>query len=368
MTRTHPGRVVIVGGGPAAAAAAAGLRDRGFDGGVTMVSDESTAPYARPPLSKAYLGGDVAADDLRLDTGDADVRLGVRATAVDEAERVVTLGDGERLPYDVLVVATGIRPARPARDGVHVLHTVADADRLSAGLVDASSAVVVGSGLLAFELASVARRRGLDVTIVARPGAMQRRLGMLAPVLVSLVRDHGVRIVEGTGRFVDDGVEVDGARLETGLVAAAVGGTVNDELLAAHRAPGGGLLVDDTGRVAPGIFAAGDVAVRRDAAGTPLHAATWTNALAQGDAVAAAILGEPATSITVPPYGWTEAFGCEIKFAGTVPFDLAPEVVDGSLAEGRALLRWPGAAAAVGYRIPIGRLRRLAATDAVAAG
>lgn len=363
MTAAIPGRVLVVGGGPAAAAAAAGLTDRGYVGTLTLVSAEPVAPYARPPMSKAYLAGGASPDDLRVGTGAAELLLGERVVAIDERTRRVRLSSDAELSYDELVFATGTRATRPAAEGVHVLETLDDADRLRTAFDRGTSAIVVGSGLLAFELASAAVGRGLGVTLVARSGALERRLGVLGGILRRLARDHGVLVKEDRGAFEEGAVMLAGGeRLEADVVIGALGCTPNDELLAEHRAVGGGVVVDASGRVAPGIVAAGDVAVRRRSDGGCVRDATWTNALAQGDAAAATILGSTPVDGPEPiPYGWTEAFGLEIKVAGVIPVGVDPIVIDGDLAAGRALLQWPGAAAAVGYRIPIGRLRRLAA-------
>lgn len=358
---SHMQRIVIAGGGPAAAAAATALRERGHDGSIILACADTNPPYSRPPLSKAYLRADASAEELRLGTADAELLLGNRVIAVDTVARRIRLADGGDLAYDGLVVATGTSAIRPADEAVHVLETLPDADRLAGALGAARSAIVVGSGLLAFELASAAVSRGLDVTLVSRPGAAQRRLGILGGILSSLAIAHSVHLRASGGTFREGRVVLeDGSVLEADLVAAALGSQPNDALLPEHHAPGGGLLVNGANRMAPGIVAAGDVAVRRRADGGRVHDATWTNALAQGDAAAASLLESDPPLYDPVPYGWIEAFGTEIKVAGEIPRAAPPTVVDGDLGEGRALLSWPGAAAAVGYRIPIGRLRRLA--------
>lgn len=369
MTADGRRRIVVCGGGPAAASAAAALRDLGFDGELTLLSAESNPPYSRPPLSKAFLTGVASRDEIDLFHGDAELRLEAAVTRVDPAARRVHTADGDVVPYDGLVIATGTAARRPADENVCVLATIEDAESLRPRLVSAGTAIVVGSGLLAFELASAAAASGAATTLVTRRGSIQARIGELGAFLLRRAREHGVTVLETVdgGRFHEGGVEVvEHGRLEADLVLAALGATVNTGILPDHALDGRGIVVDDWCRVAPGIVAAGDIAVTRREDGSLHRDATWTNALAQARSAARALLDEDAPPFHAVPYGWTEAFGVEVKFAGTVPQGVEYEIVDGDLAEGRALLRWPGAAGAVGYRVPIGRLRGLVSAGAPA--
>src|SRR5262249_26353384 len=132
--------LAIVGGGLAGASAAAALREAGFDGPVRLIGAEPQPPYDRPPLSKAYLRGEVRFEDQLVNPvrfyaeHDIELRLGARVTAVDPRLKMVQLDGGERIPYDRLLVATGGRNrtlAVPGADleGVLQLRTVEDCDR-----------------------------------------------------------------------------------------------------------------------------------------------------------------------------------------------------------------------------------------------
>src|SRR6185295_1903424 len=136
-------RIVIVGAGQAGAQAVASLRSEGFSGGITMVGDEPFAPYQRPPLSKAYLMGTMERERLFLkpDAFYAEARcklvLGVAATAVERATKIVTLADGQTLNYDKLLFATGSRVRKircPGAElsGIHYLRGIDDVDALRA--------------------------------------------------------------------------------------------------------------------------------------------------------------------------------------------------------------------------------------------
>ena len=154
--------------------AAEALRDEGFRGPLTIIGDEPHEPYDRPPLSKQVLTGWVPADHTKLPRTralDADWRLGVAATGLDRANKQVLLANGDTVPYDRLLIATGTR-ARPwfnaaegALDGVFTLRTCDDAARLQAALKARPGRVlIVGSGFIGSEMASVCCELGLPVT------------------------------------------------------------------------------------------------------------------------------------------------------------------------------------------------------------
>jgi 3-phenylpropionate/trans-cinnamate dioxygenase ferredoxin reductase subunit len=137
------GRIVIVGASLAGLRAAESIRDEGFNGSLTIIGDEVHEPYDRPPLSKQILKGWVPAENTklpRLRPVDADWRLGVAATQLDRKTKTVHLANGDEVPYDRLLIATGVR-SRPwfnkeeaKLDGLFTVRTVEDAGRLQAAL------------------------------------------------------------------------------------------------------------------------------------------------------------------------------------------------------------------------------------------
>jgi 3-phenylpropionate/trans-cinnamate dioxygenase ferredoxin reductase component len=108
-----PRHFVIVGGGTCAGSAASTLRAEGFDGAVTIVSNEPMPPYERPPLSKDYLTGKTAAGDLAINPAGwyadhgVELLLDTHASRLDTASATLTLGGGRDLHYDALLLATG---------------------------------------------------------------------------------------------------------------------------------------------------------------------------------------------------------------------------------------------------------------------
>ncbi|WP_199837893.1 FAD-dependent oxidoreductase, partial [Streptomyces scabiei] len=165
-------RIVVVGASAAGLAAAETLRREGYDGTLTLVGDEPHAPYDRPPLSKQLLAARWESDRLalrapaHLDGLGLDLRLGTAATGLDLDGRRVRLSDGDALPYDALVIATGVRPRRLPGEGAHVLRTLDDALTLRERLTPGTRLVVVGAGFLGAEAAAVGRGLGVEVTLL----------------------------------------------------------------------------------------------------------------------------------------------------------------------------------------------------------
>ncbi|MET9088961.1 FAD-dependent oxidoreductase [Streptomyces sp. NPDC004237] len=364
-------RIVVVGGSIAALTAAQSLRAEGFDGPVTVLSEEPHEPYSRVPLSKGVLAGrEPAASALLPAPGeDIEFRTGARAVRLDVRGRAVTLADGTQVPYDGLVIATGARARRLGGDRDLVVRTLDDASGLAVRLAGARSAIVLGGGFLGMEVASTCRSLGLEVTVVDLVPPLLRLLGpWLADLAVAAARDHGIRV-----RIAPDGVSVvDGHRarcgesvLEADVIVCAVGDVPNTDWL---RDSGlsldarGGLVADACCRVAPGVVAAGDV-VSREGRRTP-H---WTNAVEQGRAAAASLLhGTSAGPYRPDPYFWTEQSGLDIKISGELPLTGTPDVLAGSVGDRSALLRWrhdggTATAVAVNHRLPVVKLKRLGA-------
>jgi NADPH-dependent 2,4-dienoyl-CoA reductase/sulfur reductase-like enzyme len=373
-------RIVVVGGGIAGVTAADALRQNGFDGELTIVGDERHAAYSRPALSKALLRDPegLTAHELPPPTHGGTELRGVAVVGLDVESRTVLLDDGDGLAWDGLVIASGCRARRlggSAEDAPHelVLRTIDDAWRLRSRVTDRPSVVVVGGGPLGMEIASSCLDNGCEVTLVSQGPPLLAQLGRhLSDLFVSAATQRGLRVVESAGaRLVHSSagtrvVLAEGATLEAGLVVTAVGDRANVEWLdGSGLLERGALVADSAGRVRPGVVAAGAVAsvptphgIRR----VPL----WSSAIDQARAAAASLLGVELPSHDPRPYFWTEQFGLSLKAVGHLPLAGDPELVDGEPGESRMLLRWNGthadtrtAVAALNYRIPIPRLRRL---------
>ncbi|MEU5209955.1 FAD/NAD(P)-binding oxidoreductase [Streptomyces sp. NPDC020742] len=376
--------IVLVGASAAGLTAADALRRQGFTGTLTMIGDELQPPYDRPPLSKQILAGDwephraTLRQEADLQQLRMTLRPGCRATGLDTAERTVTLADGDRLTYDGLIIATGLRPRRLpfGHDlaGVHVLRTLDEALTLRAQLLAGPRVVVIGAGFLGSEIAATARGLDLDVTLVdVEPTPLARQVGAWVGGLVGdLHRDHGVRLRmrhHVTGLTGEDGrvtavVLDDGTRLPADVVVVAIGSVPATEWLAGSGLRlGDGVLCDRTCRAAPGVYAAGDVANwPHPVAGGRVRLEQRTNATEQAIAAARNLLAGPAGGVPYAPipFGWTDQYDARIQTYGWCPSDAAVEVVDGDRGSFVALykvagrvvgaLGWNRARALRGYR------------------
>ena len=178
---------VIIGAGQGGFQVAASLREHGYQAPIALVGDEGLLPYQRPPLSKAYLLGEMDAERLLLrpqafyDTRSIDLILDDAATGIDRAGGRVTLASGKTLAYDHLVLALGARNRRlpvagAALDGVFYLRTRAESDAIHRRVLAAQSIVVVGAGFIGLELAAVASKLGKRVTVVEALGRAMSRV------------------------------------------------------------------------------------------------------------------------------------------------------------------------------------------------
>ncbi|MEU5029117.1 NAD(P)/FAD-dependent oxidoreductase [Streptomyces milbemycinicus] len=342
--------VVIVGASAAGLATAEALRNKGYDGSLTLVGDEPHLPYDRPPLSKQVLSGAWQPERVRLRDDeaigrlDADFQLGRRATGLDLVRRKVLLDGGDRLAYDALVIATGVTPRRlPGDDlaGVHVLRTLDDALTLRSHLLARPKVVVVGAGFLGAEVAAVARTMGLEVTLVdPLPVPMRRQFGdRIGQFVGQLHSDHSValRLGVGVARFLDSAGRVvavelaDGTKLDADLVVVAVGSTPATGWLADSGLPlGNGVECGARCQAAPGIYAAGDVASWHNPHfGVRMRVEHRLNATEQGMAVAAGILGEQRPFAPVP-YFWSDQYDARIQAYGIFPDGADVTIVHGS--------------------------------------
>ncbi|MGW7294523.1 NAD(P)/FAD-dependent oxidoreductase [Streptomyces xiamenensis] len=354
-------RIVIVGASAAGLAAAETLRREGYDGTLTLVGDEPHPPYDRPPLSKQVLAGQWAPERLALRAPadlaalGLDLRLGTAATGVDPAARTVLLADGggtgERdLPYDGLIIATGVRPRLlpgSGGDAAHVLRTVEDALALRDRLRPGRHLVVVGAGFLGAEAAAVARGLGAEVTLLEpAPVPLAHAVGeRIGDLLAGVHRAHGVTLRTGvTVREVLDGGRgvrlADGEEIPADDVLVAIGSRPNTEWLAGSGLPvDDGLVCDAYCAAAPGVHGAGDVARwHHPLFGTALRVEHRTHAAEQGMAAARNLLRPEGRRPFAPvPYFWSDQYDLKVQAYGHLRGHDELAVVAGDLAERRFL-------------------------------
>jgi 3-phenylpropionate/trans-cinnamate dioxygenase ferredoxin reductase subunit len=332
--------VVVVGGGLGGANTAFALRDRGYEGGLTIVAEEDIYPYERPPVSKAYLRGEDPIEKAYVrppedyQANRIDLLRGTRALDLDVAASTVNSTDG-RIDYDALVLATGAAPRRlsvPGADlaGIHYLRDIGDADALRAAAAEAESIVVVGGGWIGAEVAASLTQLGRTVTFLTSwPRPLEHVLGArIADVYRTAHVEHGVRFLSGRVAAVegDDRVSgvvtADGRRVPADLVVVGVGAIPRSEIgaRAALRVEHGAIAVDEYLRTsAPNIYAIGDVArAWNPRYGRPLHLEHWDNAIEQGKTAAANIVGANISYDRVP-YLYSDQYDVGMEYRGYAP-------------------------------------------------
>jgi NADPH-dependent 2,4-dienoyl-CoA reductase/sulfur reductase-like enzyme len=345
MTRE---RIVVVGASLAGLRTVEGLRRHGCEAQIILVGDETEVPYDRPPLSKDILLGAAEPEAVRLTSDqaltdlDVELRLGTRAVGLDVGARRLGLPDGD-LEFDTLVIATGssprMLPGLPDLAGVHVLRTLDDALAIRRALEAAPRVVVVGGGFVGAEVASTARARGLDVTVVdTLPVLMQRGFGTVVGARVTeMHRAAGVGLrLEAFVAGLVGSERVEGIRLTDGsvvpadLVVIGIGTEPNTHWLAGSGlALGDGVMCDQHLCAAPGVFAVGDVARwAHPRYPEAVRAEHWTAAVEHAHAVSATLTGTPTVCAAVP-YVWSDQHGHKLQIAGRLlPADELTWIVD----------------------------------------
>lgn len=349
--------ILIVGAGHAGGTAAATLRQLGCDEPIAIIGDEPHLPYQRPPLSKAWLKGDVPFTAVGLrpqafyDQRNIVLRQGVRATAIDPVAHAVTLDSGESLSYRALILATGARPRRMGLDGedlpgVFALRSIADADAIKAGLLPGRRMVVIGGGYIGLEVAASARAKGMDVVVIERESRLMARVA--SPALSAFVQGYherqGVafRLEAAVAGLVSEGGRVCGVRLADGrsetadMVLVGIGAVPNVELAqAAGIACNNGIVVDLEARTsAPDIYAIGDCTERPlPHYGCRMRLESVASAVEQARQAAAAICGAKPPAPEVPWF-WSDQYDLKIQIAG-LPIGAASTEVRGSVDDGK---------------------------------
>jgi 3-phenylpropionate/trans-cinnamate dioxygenase ferredoxin reductase subunit len=332
-------RVIIIGAGQGGGEAAQRLRTEGFAGEITLIGEERAPPYQRPPLSKTYLSGELDFTRLLLRPAEMYAKeqiallTGVRAVWIDRANRRVRLEGGRELSYDALVLATGARPRKLPLSGadlagVFSVRTVADIDAMRAEFVAGKKLIVVGAGYIGLEAAAVARKTGLDVTVVET--AVRPLARVTSPEVAGFFLDehtrHGVRFMLGAQPALIKGVErvtgvklADGAELPADIVIAGIGVTPETSL-AQHCALAveDGVVTDRSCRTSdPSIFAIGDCARRPMAhyGERMQRLESVHNAVEGAKIVAGAILGKPPLAEEAPWF-WSDQYDLKLQIAG----------------------------------------------------
>jgi NADPH-dependent 2,4-dienoyl-CoA reductase/sulfur reductase-like enzyme/nitrite reductase/ring-hydroxylating ferredoxin subunit len=329
-----PDRIVILGGGAAGFAAAERLRRDGYQGSLTMLSDDAAPPIDRPNLSKDYLAGSAPEEWMPLKPDDfyaaqdIDLRLGTSVAAIDRSARQLILAGGGSVPYDRLLLATGAEPVRLSVPGVeqphiHTLRAMADCRAILARAKDAKRVAVIGASFIGLEVAASLRARGIEVHVIAPDKIPMAKI--LGPELGRFVRalheEHGVVFHLEDSAVAFEGRQVklkSGASLEADFVVTGVGVRPRIELAEkAGLALDRGVLVNAWLETSdPAILAAGDIARWPDPhSGQAIRVEHWVLAQRQGQAAASILMGEQERFEAVP-FFWSQHYDVPINYVG----------------------------------------------------
>lgn len=351
------GGIVIVGAGECGARAAFALREKGYDGSITLIGAEPHLPYERPPLSKDGLREKVqpkyVADAERYATAGIDVLTDSPVKAIDRVAKRVELVDRGSIAYDRLLLTTGARARTiPGTEGasrrVRTLRTQADAEEIRRELLPGRKLAIIGGGFIGLELAATARRLGVEVVLIEGLTRILSR-GVPAEIATIVAERHRAEGVDLRCDTKIDRIKADerGVRIllanrqsiDADFLVVGIGALPNTELAeAAGLIVDNGIAVDATLRTSdPDIFAAGDCCsyplchygdrrVRLEA---------WRNAQDQGTLVAGNLLGAN-EAITSVPWFWSDQYDLTLQIAGLA--DGAVTTVRRNLAEGAFIL------------------------------
>ena len=308
--------VIIIGASHAAAQASVSLRQGGYEGKITVIGDEPDLPYHRPPLSKDFLSGNKALDEILIrpasgyEAANIEMKLGVRVEAVDRTAKTVVTDAGETLSYDKLVLTTGARIRRlpvPGEDldGVYYLRDTKDVRAIKAEVKAGRKAVIIGGGYIGLETAASLKKQNMDVTVLeAMPRILQR---VTAPIMSEFYKrihnEEGVNILEGVMASAIKKTE-NGLRVQTSceqsfdadIVVIGIGVIPNIELAeAAGLKTSNGIEVNEFCQTSdPDIYAAGDVTWHHNPIyDRHIRLESVPNATEQGKVVANHINGKP---------------------------------------------------------------------------
>jgi 3-phenylpropionate/trans-cinnamate dioxygenase ferredoxin reductase component len=330
--------ILIVGAGQAGAQAVDTLRREGFEGQLVLIGDEPHLPYQRPPLSKQFLAGEMAAERLPFrhqafyEQHRVELKLGLPALSIDPGARRVTLADGQALSYERLLLSTGARSRPLTSPGahlprIHYLRTLADVDPIRLGLRPGARVVIIGGGYIGLETAATARKLGCAVTVLEMADRVMNRVAAssVSEYFEHEHRTQGVKIICNTrvvrlegARSVERVVCADGSSYEADLLIAGIGSVPETQLAVdAGLACDNGILVDSQCRTSdPAIYAAGDCTNHPSARfGMRVRLESVDNAFEQGKSAALNMLGRSTPHDRVPWF-WSDQFDNKLLIVG----------------------------------------------------
>lgn len=328
----------IIGGSHAAAQLAPSLRQEGWEGRIVVISDDSSLPYHRPPLSKAYLSGEKDAESLLIrapamyEKFNIEFLLNTRAEKIDRQAKTIELSNGETLSYDKLAFSTGARVRKlpiPGADlkAVHYLRDLGDAEAIKQDLKPGGKAVIVGGGYIGLETAALLRKIGMEVCVLETMDRVLQRVTAeeISAFYTRVHTEEGVDIKTGvmaTEIAGSDRAEAvicnTGDRVEADLVIIGIGVIPNTELAESIGLEvNNGIVVNEYAQTAdPDIVAAGDCTNHPNPIyGINLRLESVPNATDQAKTAAASICGQQKAYASLPWF-WSDQYDLKLQIAG----------------------------------------------------
>lgn len=348
--------IVIIGAGQAATQAANSLRQNGFEGKITMLGDEGVSPYQRPPLSKAYLMGEVELarlkfrDDEQWEKEGIELRPNDPAIKIERAAKIVITKSGEKIGYDKLIIATGSRVREIKCEGselkgIHYLRTLAQSDALKADLEQAKSIAIIGAGYIGLEVAAIARKKGLMVNVIELAPRVLARVAtpIISQYFENLHAAHGVNIMTNCALKAFGGEDKvqsllleDDRQIDADVVLVGIGIIPNCEIaIEAGIMCSNGIDVNDNAQANDeNIYACGDCTNRElNHYGIRMRLESVHNALEQAKLAAAHIMGAEAPKLDTPWF-WSDQYDVKLQIAG-LSNGAAQHVVRGNMQENK---------------------------------
>ena len=329
--------MVIIGCGQAGGQAAASLRQEKYEGPITMIGQEPYIPYQRPPLSKQYLSGEQEKEKLSLrqesfySEKEINLKLETSVLSLDPHKKELQLENDETVTYDKLLVATGGRPRKLEVDGhtlkgIHYLRNIDDVDAIKTQMNTSQNLVIVGGGYIGLEVASVAIKRGLTVSVLEMESRILERVTTeeMSTFYHQLHTDEGVNILTSTqakafkGSETVESVVCGDHEIPADLVIVGIGILPNTEMAeAAGLETNNGLVVDEHCRTSnEHIFAAGDCTNHPNPIlNRRLRLESVPNAMEQGRVAASNMLGG-SKSYASMPWFWSDQYEHKLQMVG----------------------------------------------------
>lgn len=324
-------KIVIIGAGHAGVQAAVSLREEGFEGEITLISEENDLPYQKPPLSKGYLQGKQSAEAIIFrsenyySSNKIDLKLGVKISQINPNNNSIQSIDGQMIEYSHLILATGASNRKLNIEDAEVLYlrTLSDAKLIEQKLETAEKIAIIGGGFIGLELAALAQEKGKKVSVIEAQSRLMERVlpDVISEVFQQTHEQNGVEILLNTFTESIQGKNIItkcGTKIEADLILAGIG-VIPEVSLAAEAGIKceNGILVNEFQQTSiSNIYAIGDCANHFNIfAQKNIRLESVQNAVDQAKVAANHILGksEPYNAV---PWFWTFQYNLKLQMAG----------------------------------------------------